>query len=132
MSPTSLGEAVLFNAGTTNRLGSVLEHTSNFDFEPEEIKRGGSITTSMAAVEWKGKKVTLLDTPGDNNFYFDARSSLHVADVAALSISAVDGVQVMTEKMWETAEELGIPRLIVINKMDRERANFQATLDSAK
>jgi elongation factor G len=129
---TSLGEAVLFDAGTTNRLASVLEQNSNFDFEPEEIKRGGSITTSMAAVEWKGKKVTVLDTPGDNNFFFDARNSLFVADVAALSISAVDGVQVMTEKMSETAEQLGIPRLIVINKMDRERANFQSTLDSAK
>lgn len=129
---TSLGEAVLFDAGTTNRLGSVLEQNSNFDFEPEEIKRGGSITTTMAAVEWKGRKVTLLDTPGDNNFFFDARSSLHVADVAAVVISAVDGVQVMTEKMWETAETLGIPRLVIISKMDRERANFQGTLDSAK
>lgn len=129
---TSLGEAILFDSGATSRLGSVLDETSTFDFEPEEIKRGGSISSAFAAVEWNKKKVMLLDAPGDNNFFFDARNSLAASDIAAFVVSAVDGVQVMTEKMWETAEELKLPRLVVINKLDRERASFQNALDQVK
>lgn len=129
---TSVGEAMLFNAGTTTRLGSVLDETSTFDFEPEEIKRQGSISTAFAVAEWKKRKLTILDTPGDNNFFVDARNALSASDIAAVTVSAVDGVQVMTEKMWEVADDLKIPRLVVINKQDRERANFQSTLDDVK
>ncbi len=126
---TSLGEAVLFDSDTNNRLGSVLEATSTFDFEPEEIKRQGSISTAIAACEWQKKKITILDTPGDNNFFFDARNAMSASDIVGLVISAVDGVQVMSEKMCEQAEEMGLPRIIIINKLDRERADFQATLN---
>jgi elongation factor G len=129
---TSVGEAVLFDSGATTRLGSVLDQTSTFDFEPEEIKRQGSISSAFAAVEWSKKKIMLLDTPGDNNFFVDARNALWAADIAAVVVSAVDGVQVMTEKMWEVADELGLPRIVIINKQDRERANFQKTLDDVK
>lgn len=129
---TSLGEAILFDTGSTTRLGSVMDETSTFDFEPEEIKRQGSISSAFAMGEWQKKKVMLLDTPGDNNFFFDARNALAASDIAAVVVSAVDGVQVMTEKMWEVADELGLPRLVVINKMDRERASFQTALDECK
>ncbi len=129
---TSLGEAILFDTGATTRLGAVLDETSNFDFEPEEIKRQSSISTSFAVGEWKKKKIQINDTPGDNNFFVDARNALAVSDTAAIVISAVDGVQVMTEKFYSLSEEFGIPRLVVINKMDRERASFQDTLDRAR
>jgi elongation factor G len=129
---TSVGEAILFDSGANTRLGAVLDETSTFDSEPEEIKRQGSISTALAAVEWKKKKIMLIDTPGDNNFFVDARNALWASDIAAVVVSAVDGVQVMTEKMWDVAEELGLPRIIVINKQDRERANFQTTLDDVK
>jgi elongation factor G len=129
---TSVGEAVLFNAGTTSRLGSVLDATSTFDFEPEEVKRGGSISTAIAACEWQKKKITILDTPGDNNFFFDARNAMTAADIIGITVSAVDGIQVMTEKMSEIAEEMALPRMIIINKLDRERADFQNTLDNVQ
>ncbi len=129
---TSVGEAILFNSGTTSRLGSVLDATSTFDFEPEEIKRGGSISTSIAACEWQKKKITILDAPGDNNFFFDARNAMTAADIIGITVSAVDGVQVMTEKMAEIAEEMGLPRMIIINKLDRERADFQETLNDVQ
>lgn len=129
---TSVGEAMLFNAGTTTRLGSVLDETSTFDYEPEEIKRQGSISTAYAVAEWKKKKISLLDTPGDSNFFVDARNALAASDIAAVTVSAVDGVQVMTEKMWEVADELKVPRIVIINKQDRERANFQSTLNDVK
>ena len=129
---TSVAEAILFDCGTTTRLGSVLDETSTFDFEPEELKRQSSISSAFAAVEWQKKKIQLFDTPGDNNFFVDARNSLWASDIAAICISAVDGVQVMTEKMYALAEELDIPRLVVVNKQDRERADFGATLEAAR
>ncbi|MBW2276830.1 MAG: GTP-binding protein, partial [Deltaproteobacteria bacterium] len=125
---TSLGEAVLFDTGATTRLGSVLDETSTFDFEPEEIKRQSSISTAFAVGEWSKKKIQIVDTPGDNNFFVDARNALAASDIAVVVVSAVDGVQVMTEKMYDLAEELDIPRLVVINKQDRERANFNEAL----
>jgi elongation factor G len=129
---TSLGEAMLFDAGVTTRLGSVLDETSTFDFEPEEVKRQNSISTAFAAAEWDKKKIQISDTPGDNNFFFDARNALAASDIAVMVVSAVDGVQVMTEKMWQLAEELDKPRMLVINKMDRERADYQGSFDSAR
>ena len=129
---TSVAEAILFNAGATTRLGSVLDETSTFDFEPEELKRQSSISSAFAATEWQKKKICIIDTPGDNNFFVDARNALTASDIAAIVVSAVDGVQVMTEKMWEIAEEQGLPRVVVINKIDRERASFATTLDDVR
>jgi elongation factor G len=129
---TSIAEAMLFDSGLTTRLGSVLDETSNFDTEPEEIKRGGSISSGFATLEWEKRKIVMLDTPGDNNFFFDSRNSLSSADIAAVVVSSVDGVQVMTEKMSDYAEEMGLPRIIIVNKQDRERADFNGTLNDIK
>ena len=125
---TSLAEAILFNAGATSRLGSVMDGTSTFDFEPEEIKRQGSISAAFAAAEWKKFKIQLCDTSGDSNFFVDSRNTLAVNDIAAIVISAVDGVQVVTEKLFQVAADNNIPAVVIINKMDRERSSFSTAL----
>jgi elongation factor G len=120
---TSLAEAMLFNTGGTSRLGIAGSPTSTLDFEPEEHKRGGSIGTAFGWVEYADKKINLIDTPGDGNFIFDAFTAMQGADAAYLVVSATDGVEVGTERAFNKARELGIPCVIVINKMDRERAD---------
>ena len=125
---TSLAEAMLFNTGATSRLGLAGTPSSTLDFEPEEHKRGGSISTSFAWVEYQDKKINLVDTPGDGNFIFDAFTAMQGADAAYLVVSATDGVEVGTERVYNKARELGIPCVIVINKMDRERADYQDCL----
>lgn len=129
---TSLGEAFLFMSGANNRLGSVADDTSMLNFEPEEKEKGATISTSIASADWKKKKVTLLDTPGDANFFLDALNGLTAADCGALVVSAVDGVQVQTEQAWHHAQEAAVPRMIFISKMDRERADFDGTLDDIR
>ncbi|MBN2804560.1 MAG: elongation factor G [Deltaproteobacteria bacterium] len=129
---TSLGEAILFNSKANSRLGSVLDGTSTFDFEPEEIKRQSSISSAFAACEWEKKKLQLCDTSGDANFFVDARNTLSANDIALITVSAVDGIGVMTEKMFNVAEEHNLPAIIVVNKMDRERANFQTVIKDAQ
>ena len=120
---TTLGEAILFRTGVTTRFGSTTAGTSTFDFEPEEVKRGGSNATSFAWTEYEGKKVNIIDTPGDGNFVYDSFTALRGADIALLMVSAPDGVEVQTERLSNEAGDLGIARIIVINKMDKERAN---------
>jgi len=129
---TSLGEAMLFNTGATSRLGSTTAGNGTLDFEPEEQKRGGSIATSLAWVEHDGKKINILDTPGDGNFIFDAFTAMRGADTAVIVVSCPDGVEVQTERVYHEAVNLGIPRVMVINKMDRERADYRAVLDEIK
>ncbi|MBN1335210.1 MAG: elongation factor G [Deltaproteobacteria bacterium] len=125
---TSLGEAMLLDAGVTTRLGHTEQGTSTFDFEPEEQKRGGSIASAFAWVEHQGRKINILDTPGDQNFLYDALAALRGADSAVVVVSAVDGVEVQTERFWHRAEALALPRVIFVNKMDRERADAAKTL----
>ncbi|MCB9779413.1 MAG: elongation factor G [Alphaproteobacteria bacterium] len=125
---TSLAEAMLFVGGVTSRLGSVNDQTSLLDFEPEEHKRGSSIATAFAWLEHDGHKINLLDTPGDASFLHDALTSMRAADAAVVVISAPDGVEVGTERVFAEAGELGLPRIIFINKMDRERADAAACL----
>ncbi len=120
---TSLAEAYLFDGKTTTRLGGVDGKTSTFDFEQEEMDRGMTIATSVGVVEWKKHKLNIIDTPGDGNFIFDTRFSMAAADAAIVVVSAPDGVEVQTERVWERASDLGIPRVIYVNKMDRERAD---------
>jgi elongation factor G len=129
---TSLAEALLFGAGATSRLGKVDDGSSILDYEPEEIKRKITISTAFHHYQWKKHAVYLADTPGDDNFLADARAALHVADAAVVVIDAVDGVKVGTEKVWQTANHYGLPRLIFINKMDRERADFDPVLKEIK
>lgn len=125
---TSLAEALLFNTGATNRLGKVDDGTSVLDYEPEEIKRKITISSAFHHYTWKKHTVYLADTPGDDNFLADTRAVLHVVDSAVVVVDAVDGVKVGTEKVWQTANHYRLPRLVFINKMDRERADHLQVL----
>lgn len=126
---TSLAEALLYVAGETNRLGSVDQGTSVLDYEPEEIERKISLGLSIATFDWNGHQINLLDAPGYADFSGDARAALRAADLALFVVSAVDGVEVSTELMWKEAADEGIPRAIVITKLDRDRASFRRTLE---
>lgn len=127
---TSLVEAMLFNAGTLSRLGRVEDGTTVSDYHPEETARKMTIHTSLVPVEWNNTKINLLDTPGFSDFIGEVKGSLRVADSALFVVSAVDGVQVQHEVIWDMAAEL--PKIVVINKMDRENANFDKILDNLK
>ncbi|MGB8990748.1 MAG: elongation factor G [Desulfobaccales bacterium] len=129
---TSLAEALLFAAGATSRLGKVDDGSSILDYEPEEIKRQITISTAFHHYQWKKHTVYLADTPGDDNFLADARAALHVGDGAVVVVDAVDGVKVGTEKVWQTANLYSLPRLVFINKMDRERADFNQVLKEVR
>lgn len=121
---TSLTEAILFATGTNDRLGRVDDGSSAMDFEPEEIKRKITVTSSLNHGEWDGHSLHLIDTPGYGDFIADTRSCLRVLGGAVVIISAISGVKVQTEEVWEWANEAEIPRIAFVNKMDRERANF--------
>src|SRR5947209_5157503 len=127
---TTLVSQLLFNTGATTRLGRIEDGTTTTDFDPDEIERKHSISAAIAYVEWKNSKINLLDTPGFGIFVMEARGALRVADAAAVVVSAVTGVEVTTERVWKFADEYELPRMIVINKMDRERASFSRTLDA--
>jgi len=125
---TSLTEAMLFNTKAIDRLGRADEGTTTTDYDEDEKKRKVSISTALAYCEWNKHKINILDTPGFGTFIADTRASLRVADGAVLVVNAVAGVEVITEKVWEFANEYNLPRLAFINRMDRERANFERTL----
>jgi elongation factor G len=128
---TSLAEAMLFNAKATTRLGKVDDSTSNFDFEPEEIKRKATLSTSFHHCNWKKHIINIIDTPGDDNFLSDAKLSLQAADGTIVVIDATSGVKVGTEKVWAFADEQQLPRIVFVNKMDRERADFYKIVEEA-
>jgi elongation factor G len=119
---TSLAEAMLLRSGAINRAGGIMDH------DPEEKEKGFSMSMALAQFEWKGHKVNLLDTPGFPDFIGEVSAALRVADLAVFVISAVDGVEVQTEIIWKMAADIGIPRVIFMNKLDRERADFDASL----
>ena len=121
---------LLFAAGATNRLTRVDEGNTVTDHDEEEINRKLTISTGVAAIEWKKTKNNLLDTPGFNMLLNDARSALIAADSAIVVVDAISGVEAQTEKMWNTAEEFQLPRAIVINKLDRDRSSFERTMES--
>jgi elongation factor G len=126
---TTLLEAMLFASGAVTRMGRVEDGNTVSDFEPEETKKGISVSLAMAPVEWNGVKVNVLDAPGYADFVGDVRSAIGAVDAVLLVVSAVDGVEVQTEVAWELAVEAGLPRAILINKLDRERASFERTLE---
>ena len=128
---TSLAEAMLFDGEAITRSGKVDDGTSNLDFEPEEIKRGITISTSFHNLVWKKHTINLIDTPGDDNFLSDTKFSLQAADGVVLVIDATAGVKVGTEKVWAFADEEELPRIIFINKLDRERADFFKVMEEA-
>ncbi|WP_003540932.1 elongation factor G [Desulfotomaculum nigrificans] len=127
---TSLVEAMLFNTGVLSRLGKVEDGTTTSDYHPEETARKMTIHTSLVPVEWNNNKINLLDTPGFSDFIGEVKGALRVADSALFVVSAVDGVQVQHEVIWDMAGDL--PKFVVINKMDRENANFEKVLDDLK
>jgi elongation factor G len=129
---TTLTAGLLFAAGATNRLLRVDEGNTITDFDEEEIHRKISISTSLAAIEWKKAKINLLDTPGYNIFINDTRASLVAADAALVLVDGVAGIEVQTEKVWAFANDFKLPRAIIINKLDRERSDFQRTLDNVQ
>jgi elongation factor G len=129
---TTLGEAMLFVGGATKRMGSVDQGTTIFDHEPEEVDRSISLGLAVATVEWNGTRINIIDTPGSVDFVGDARAGLRAADLALFCVSAVDGVEVQTEQLWRAAEEEGIPRAVVITKLDRERASFERNLSQLR
>jgi elongation factor G len=127
---TSLVSALLYVMGAANRLGRVDDGSTITDFDPDEIERKISLQTALAFGEWRKTKVNLLDAPGYANFLSEARAALRVADAALVVVDAVAGVEVQTEKVWRYAAEQGLPRVVVVNRMDRERASFARTLES--
>lgn len=129
---TSLTEALLFATGTTSRMGRVEDGTTVSDWDPDEHKRRISILLSVIPIEWRDHKVNLLDTPGYFDFAGEVRSALRVVDAAFILMDATVGVEVGTEQVWELAEARRLPRALVINKMDRENANFARALASAR
>ena len=127
---TTLTAGLLFTAGATSRLLRVDEGNTITDFDEEEIQRKITISTAVAVAEWKKTKLNFLDTPGYNIFISDARGALVAADAALVVVDGVAGVEVQTEKVWGFTEEFKLPRAIVVNKLDRERADFGRALAS--
>src|SRR5919108_2841663 len=117
---TSLVEGLLFAAGGGPRLGKVDDGTTTTDFDPDEIKRKISINTAVAYCDYKGHRVNLVDTPGYGDFISDARAGLSVVEAAVVLVDGVAGVQVQTEKVWKFANDYGRPRVVVVNRLDRE------------
>lgn len=129
---TQLASAILFDAGMVNRFGKVDDGTTVTDYDEEEVARRHTLTASLAYVEWNKTKINLIDTPGFANFLSDARAALRVADAALVVVDAVAGVEVQTEKVWAAADELSLPRLVVLNRIDRERASLERSLQSLR
>jgi elongation factor G len=129
---TSLHEALLFEAGVVNRLGSVVDGTTVSDSDPDEKARQMSISLALSSFEWQERKVNLIDTPGDSSFVADALGALRVCESAVFVVNAVMGVEVHTTRLWQRAAELDLARLVFVNMLDRERADFFRTLDSLK
>jgi elongation factor G len=127
---TTLSEALLFRAGAITRMGSVDDGNTTTDFDPEELKRQMSVSLAVAPLEWQGHKINLLDTPGYADFYGEVAEATRVADGALILVDAVAGPQVGTDAVWKRTSHL--PRLFVVNKMDRDNADFRGTLDALR
>src|SRR5213075_3506264 len=126
---TSLVEAMLYQAGAINRLGTIEAGNTTSDWDDDEQKRQMSLSASLAHLEWQGRKINLIDTPGDPGFGGDTVAALRVVEGALVVASAVMGVEVQTSRVWERAEELKLPRVAFVNMLDRERADFFRALE---
>src|SRR5438445_7107201 len=129
---TSLTAGLLFATGGTNRLTRADEGNTITDFDEEEVQRKITISTALAYAEWKKTKINVLDTPGFNIFINDTRAALSAADAALVVVDGVAGVEVQTEKVWAFADDYKLPRAVLINKLDRERASFERALESVQ
>ena len=126
---TSLAEALLHRSGATTRMGKTTDGNTVTDFDDEEIRRGISVSTALAPIEWQGHKINILDTPGYADFVGEMRAAMRVADLAIFVVSGVEGLEVQTQVAWNYATELQLPRLIFVNKLDRENSSFRSTLE---
>jgi elongation factor G len=129
---TSLVEALLYESGTINRLGSVAEQSTVSDHDEDERRRGMSISAVVTHLEWEGRLVNLIDTPGEQSFQADVLSALRVVEGAIVTVSGVMGVEVGTERLWRRCDELGTSRLVLVNLLDRERADFYTALEQLR
>ena len=129
---TQLVSAMLFGAGTVNRLGKVDDGSTVTDFDEEAIARKHTLASSLAHSEWRNTKVNIIDTPGFANFLTDARSALRVVEAAVMVVDAVAGVEVQTEKLWSEAASLNLPRIVAVNRLERDRASLERTLESLR
>jgi len=129
---TSLAEVMLYNTGVTSRLGCVDNENTIMDFEPEELKRRISLSSGFHQYIWRKHTISLIDTPGDQNFFSDTRLCMQAADGSVVLIDAVDGVKVQTEQAWDFIDEFDLPSVIFINKLDRERSDFFRTFKDAE
>jgi elongation factor G len=129
---TSLVEALLFQAGATNRLGTVESGSTVSDWDDDEQRRQMSLSASISNLEWQGRKINLIDTPGDAGFQGDAIAALRVVEGALFAVSAVMGVEVQTSRHWQRADEAGLSRVVVVNMLDRERADFFRVLEALR
>ena len=123
---TTLASAMMYTAGVVNRMNRVEDGNTITDFDPEEIDRGISIGLAACFAPWRNHKINILDCPGYGIFFDETRSAMRAADTAVLCISATDGVQVTSEKVWEFAQEIELPVMLNLTKMDRERSDFES------
>ena len=129
---TSLVEAMLFQTGAINRLGTIEAGNTTGDWDEDEHKRQMSLSASLCHVDWQGRKINLIDTPGDPGFQGDMIAALRVVEGALVVVSAVMGVEVQTSRAWHRAEEYDLSRVVFVNMLDRERADFFRTLDALR
>src|SRR4051794_40537124 len=129
---TSLNEALLYQAGVINRLGSVTEGSTSSDADSDEQARQMSISASLSSFEWQGRKINLIDTPGERSLVAGGLGAMRVCESAIFVVNAVMGVEVPTTRLWQRAEELDLARMVFVNMLDRERADFFRTLDGLK
>ncbi len=129
---TSVTEALLYRAGAIDRMCKVEDGATTTDYEPEEIKRGVSVNATLAPVEWRDSKINFIDTPGFADFVAEVKGAFRAVDSALIVINATAGVQVGTEQCWKLAEEAGLPRILLVNKMDRENADFDSILENLR
>lgn len=129
---TSLAEALLYTSGATNRMGKITDGNTVCDFDEEEIRKEISVSTALAPIEWNGYKINILDAPGYADFIGEMRAAMAVADLAVFVVSGVEGLEVQTQAAWNFAEELQLPRMIFVNKLDRENSSFRRTLEQMR
>src|SRR5262247_1534244 len=129
---TQLASAILTDANMVNRFGKVDEGSTVTDYDEEEIARKHTLSASLAYAEWNKHKINFIDTPGMANFLSDARAALRVSDGALVIVDAVAGVEVSTEKVWEAAADYDVPRIVVLNRLDRERASMDRSVESLR
>ncbi|HEU4480366.1 MAG TPA: GTP-binding protein, partial [Actinomycetota bacterium] len=129
---TSLAEALLHCSGAITRMGKITEGNTVCDFDEEEIRKEISVSTALAPIEWGGCKINILDAPGYADFVGEMRAAMRVADLAVFVVSGVEGLEVQTQVAWNHADELQLPRMVFVNKLDRENSSFQRTLEQMR